>query len=181
MPAAKKKPAALKAPARKPAAKKPAAGAPDKLTGKPAPDFNLPATVTGTVSRAALKGKAYVLYFYPKDDTSGCTAEACDFRDNFLAFKKLGVTVIGVSKDSLQRHEKFSKKYALNFPLASDEKSKMCEAFGVWVKKSMYGRKYMGIERSTFLIDAKGIVRKIWRKVSVTGHVAEVAKAVKDL
>jgi peroxiredoxin Q/BCP len=175
MPAtAKKKPAPRKTSATKMAA-------PDKMIGKSAPDFDLPATKTGSVSRAGLKGKPYVLYFYPKDDTSGCTAEACDFRDNIPTFKKLGIAVIGVSKDSLQRHEKFSAKYDLNFPLASDEKSKMCEAFGVYVEKSMYGRKYMGIERSTFLIDAKGIVRNAWRKVSVTGHVAEVAKAIKEL
>jgi len=163
------------------AAKKIAANAPDPMIGKPVPKFDLPATILGQVSSAGIKGKPYVIYFYPKDDTSGCTAEACDFRDNFPAFKKLGITVLGVSKDSLQRHEKFSAKYDLNFPLASDEHSTMCAAFGVWIEKSMYGRKYMGIERSTFLIDAKGIIRAAWRKVSVTGHVAEVAKAIKDL
>jgi peroxiredoxin Q/BCP len=174
MPAtAKKKPVARKAPA-----KKTAAAAPDPMIGKPAPAFDLPATKTGRVSKASLKGKPFVLYFYPKDDTSGCTAEACDFRDNLPGFRKLGVAVIGVSKDSLQRHEKFGAKYGLNFPLASDEKDGLCEAFGVWVTKSMYGRSYKGIERSTFLIDAKGIVRAAWRKVSVTGHVAEVAKAL---
>ena len=161
--------------------KKAATPTPDKLLGKAVPDFDLPATIVDQVSRASLKGKAYVIYFYPKDDTSGCTAEACDFRDNITAFKKLGITVIGVSKDSMKRHEKFAAKYDLKFPLASDEESDMCEKFGVYVEKSMYGRKYMGIERSTFLIDAKGIVRNAWRKVSVTGHVAEVTKAIKDL
>ena len=155
--------------------------APDKMIGKPVPNFDLPATVTGEVSRADMKGKAFVVYFYPKDDTSGCTAEACAFKENIGAFKKLGVAVIGVSKDSIKSHEKFAAKYNLNFPLASDEEGKMCAAFGTWVEKSMYGRKYMGIERSTFLVDDKGVVRKVWRKVSVTGHVAEVAKAVKDL
>jgi peroxiredoxin Q/BCP len=153
----------------------------DPLIGKPVPAFELPATIVGTVSRASLKGKPYVIYFYPKDDTSGCTAEACDFRDNIAAFKKLDIAVIGVSKDSLTKHEKFSKKYDLNFPLASDEEGRVCEAFGVWIEKSMYGRKYMGILRSTFLIDAKGIIRAVWRKVSVTGHVEEVAKAIREL
>jgi thioredoxin-dependent peroxiredoxin len=174
--AKKAKPAARKAPA-----KKLTLAASDKMIGKLVPDFDLPATKTGNVSRTGLKGKPYVIYFYPKDDTSGCTAEACDFRDNIVSFKKFGITVIGVSKDSLQRHEKFSAKYDLNFPLASDEKTKMCEAFGVYVEKSMYGRKYMGIERSTFLVDGKGIIRAAWRKVSVTGHVAEVRQAIKVL
>jgi peroxiredoxin Q/BCP len=163
------------------ARKKSVETAPDKLVGKPVPDFDLPATIISKVSHASLKGKPYVIYFYPKDDTSGCTAEACDFRDNITTFKKLGITVIGVSKDSMARHEKFAKKYDLNFPLASDEESDMCKNFGVWIEKSMYGRKYMGIERSTFLVDAKGIIRKVWRKVSVTDHVAEVAKAIKEL
>jgi thioredoxin-dependent peroxiredoxin len=164
---------------RKPA--KTASPALDKMLGKPAPAFDLPATKIGKVSSKAMKGKPYVVYFYPKDDTSGCTAEACAFRDNIWAFKKLGIAVIGVSKDNMQRHEKFSAKYDLNFPLASDENTKMCESFGVWVTKSMYGRSYKGIERSTFLIDAKGSVRQVWRKVSVTGHVTEVAKAIKEL
>lgn len=185
MPAlSKKKPAAAPAPAAKKTAKKPAVAAaqkPDAMIGKPVPNFDLPATMTGSVSRAAMKGKVYVLYFYPKDDTSGCTAESCDFRDNIAAFKMLGAAVAGISKDNLKSHEKFSKKYNLNFPLISDENGTMCEAFGVWVEKSMYGRKYMGIERSTFLIDAKGVVRNVWRKVSVPGHVAEVAKAIKEL
>lgn len=163
---------------RKPA---PKTTAPDAMIGKPVPDFDLPATQTGSVSRKEMKGKAYVVYFYPKDDTSGCTAEACDFRDGIAAFKKLGAAVIGVSKDSLKSHEKFSAKYDLNFPLASDEEGRMCAAFGTWVEKSMYGRKYMGIERSTFLIDAKGVVRQVWRKVSVTGHVRDVTKALKDI
>lgn len=148
--------------------------------GSPVPDFSMAATKIGKVSRASLKGKPFVLYFYPKDDTPGCTVEACDFTSSLPAFSKLGVTVIGVSKDNLQSHEKFSKKFKLNFPLASDEKA-VCESFGTWVEKSMYGRKYMGIERSTFLVDGKGVIRAVWRKVSVPGHVEEVKKAVKDL
>jgi peroxiredoxin Q/BCP len=166
---------------RKAPIKKPAESDVDAMIGKAVPSFDMPATVIGKVSRSGLKGKPFALYFYPKDDTPGCTAEACGFRDNLSAFKKLGVTVIGVSKDSLQRHEKFSKKYGLNFPLASDENSDVSERFGVYMKKSMYGLRYMGIERSTFLVDAEGIVRAVWRKVSVTGHVEEVRKAIKDL
>ncbi len=149
--------------------------------GEKVPDFSAPATITGTVSSKSLKGKPYILYFYPKDDTSGCTAEACGFRDAIPAFKKLDIAIIGVSKDSLASHEKFAKKYDLTFPLASDAEGNMCENFGVWVKKSMYGRSYMGIERSTFLIDAKGIISAVWRKVSVPGHVEEVQKAIKKL
>lgn len=154
----------------------------DRLSaGQAVPDFSMPATLLGTVNRAALKGQPYVLYFYPKDNTSGCTTEACAFRDALPQFKKLGITVIGVSKDSLTSHEKFAKKYDLNFPLASDESGDVCSSFGVWVEKSMYGRKYMGIERSTFLIDAKGKVSAVWRKVSVTGHVEAVQKAIQEL
>jgi peroxiredoxin Q/BCP len=149
--------------------------------GSAAPAFTLPATVVGEVSVTHLKGKPFVLYFYPKDDTSGCTAEACGFRDAVPAFGKLGLTVIGVSKDNLASHEKFAKKYDLTFPLASDESGKACEAFGTWVEKSMYGRRYMGIERSTFLVDRNGVVRAVWRKVSVPGHVDEVKKAFKEL
>lgn len=183
MPAAptKKKAVSSKKPATKKPAKKAATAATDKTLGKPAPAFDMQATIAGSVGNKSLKGKPYVIYFYPKDDTSGCTAEACDFRENIGAFKKLGVTVIGVSKDDLKSHEKFAKKYNLNFPLAYDADGKACAAFGVWVEKSMYGRKYMGIERSTFLVDAKGTVRNAWRKVSVTDHVAEVAKAIKAL
>jgi len=154
----------------------------DKIAiGAPVPDFSLPATRIGTVSRASLKGKPFVFYFYPKDNTSGCTAEACDFRDNMAVLNKLGATVIGVSKDNLKSHENFAKKFGLTFPLASDEDGKVCDRFSVWIKKSMYGRSYMGIERATFLIDAKGIIRAIWHKVSVTGHVAEVKKALATL
>lgn len=149
--------------------------------GDPVPEFSMPATLAGTVSSAGMAGKPYVIYFYPKDDTSGCTAESCDFRDSIARFKALDAVVIGVSKDSIASHEKFAKKYALDFPLASDGDGAVCAAFGVWVEKSMYGRKYMGIERSTFLIDASGRIAGIWRKVSVGGHVAEVAAALEKL
>jgi peroxiredoxin Q/BCP len=151
------------------------------VVGAPAPEFSLPATIVGSVSKSGLKGKAFVLYFYPKDNTSGCTAEACDFRDNIKAFNQLDLTVIGISKDSLKSHENFARKFDLNFPLGSDEDGKVCAKFGVWIEKSMYGRKYWGIERATFLIDAKGIVRQIWHKVSVTGHIKAVAEAARAL
>ena len=151
------------------------------LVGDKVPTFKMAATQLGSVSASSLKGKTYVLYFYPKDDTSGCTTEACGFRDAMPGFDKLGVTVIGVSKDSIVSHEKFSKKHELNFPLGSDEDGSVCESFGVWVQKSMYGRSYMGIERSTFLIDAKGIIRAVWRKVSVTGHVDSVRESIDAL
>ncbi len=149
--------------------------------GTPIPAFSLPATLIGTADSAKLKGKPFVLYFYPKDDTSGCTIEACAFRDALPDFAKLGITVVGVSKDSLESHEKFAKKHGLTFPLASDKEGDLCDKLGVWKQKSMYGRVYMGIERSTFLVDAKGIIRAAWRKVSVSGHVEAVQKAVAEL
>jgi peroxiredoxin Q/BCP len=149
--------------------------------GSAVPDFTMPATMAGKVSLAALKGKPFVLYFYPKDDTSGCTAQACEFRNTLSVFNNLGAEVIGVSKDTMESHEKFSRKYNLTFPLASDETSGICEKFGTWVQKSMYGRSYMGIERSTFVIDSKGVIRAVWRKVSVPGHIDEVKKAVEAL
>ncbi len=149
--------------------------------GNKAPDFTLPTDGGGTVKLSSYKGQPVVLYFYPKDDTSGCTKEACDFRDNLTAFKRLKVQVIGVSKDSIKKHDKFKEKYELNFPLASDEDGKVCDKYGVWVEKSMYGRKYMGIERATYLIDAEGKIAHIWRKVSVTDHVEDVLKVFKEL
>ena len=149
--------------------------------GGRAPAFTMKTDGGGKISLSELKGKNVVLYFYPKDDTSGCTAEACGFRDKLPAFKKLGAIVIGVSRDSVESHDKFKKKHDLNFTLGSDDTGKVTEAYGVWVEKSMYGKKYMGIERATFLIDGKGVVRQIWRKVKVTGHVEEVAKAIKQL
>jgi len=149
--------------------------------GDKAPDFTLPADGGGTVSLKALKGKPVVLYFYPKDDTSGCTAEACAFRDALPDFSKIKAKIVGVSRDSIASHDKFKAKFDLPFPLASDADGEICEAYGVWVEKSMYGRKYMGIERATFLIDAKGIVRQLWRKVKVPGHAEEVLRAVEAL
>lgn len=150
--------------------------------GSPAPDFTLPTDGGGSVTLSALKGKPVVLYFYPKDDTTGCTAQACGFRDQLPDFSGVGATIIGISKDSVASHDKFKAKYSLPFTLASDsDATDVCGAFGTWVEKSMYGRKYMGIERATFLIDKDGVVRQIWRKVKVAGHVAEVLTAVKGL
>jgi peroxiredoxin Q/BCP len=149
--------------------------------GDKAPDFTLPADGGGTVSLKALRGEPVVLYFYPKDDTSGCTAEACAFRDAIADFSKVKAKIVGVSRDSVASHDKFKKKFKLSFPLASDEDGKVCQAYGVWVEKSMYGNKYMGIERSTFLIDAKGVIRQAWRKVKVPGHTEAVLEAVRAL
>ena len=149
--------------------------------GDKAPNFTLPTDGGGKVSLKDFKGKPVVLYFYPKDDTSGCTAEACAFCNQLPDFSKLKTAVIGVSRDSAASHDKFKTKYELPFPLASDADGKVCEAYGTWVEKSMYGRKYMGIERATFLIDGKGVIRHIWRKVKVTGHAAEVLEAVAAL
>ncbi len=149
--------------------------------GDKAPDFTLPTDGSGKVTLSKLKGKKVILYFYPKDDTSGCTAEACGFRDNLPKFGRTDATVIGISRDSVASHDRFKKKYELPFILGSDEDGKVCEAYGTWVEKSMYGRKYMGIERATFLIDAKGVVRNVWRKVKVAGHVDEVLAAAKAI
>jgi len=149
--------------------------------GDKAPGFALPADGGGEISLKDFKGKTVVLYFYPKDDTSGCTAEACAFRDALPDFSKVAAQIIGVSRDPVKSHDKFKAKYDLPFPLASDEDGKTCEAYGVWVEKSMYGRKYMGIERSTFVIDGEGVIRNAWRKVKVPGHADEVLEAVKAL
>ena len=149
--------------------------------GDRAPGFNMPTDGGGKASLASLAGKTVVLYFYPKDDTSGCTKEACDFRDNQPDFRGIGATVIGVSRDSVVSHDEFKKKRDLPFVLASDADGKASEAYGTWVEKSTYGRKYMGMERATFLIDGKGVIRGIWRKVKVPGHVGEVLAAAKDL
>lgn len=148
--------------------------------GTAAPAFTMPTDSSGEISLAALQGKKVVLYFYPKDDTSGCTKEACAFRDSLPDFTGVDAVVIGVSKDSVASHDKFKKKYGLTFPIASDA-SGVCEAYGVWVEKSMYGKKYMGIERTTFLIDATGKIAKVWNKVKVDGHAAEVLAAAKAL
>lgn len=149
--------------------------------GDKAPAFKLAADGGKTVSLKDFAGKPLVLYFYPKDDTSGCTKEAIDFSGAAAQFKKLGVAVVGVSKDSVASHDKFKKKHALSIALGSDPEGEMIESYGSWVEKSMYGRKYMGIDRSTFLIDGKGRVVKIWRKVRVPGHVEEVLAAAKSL
>lgn len=149
--------------------------------GSPAPDFTMPTDGGGSVTLSALKGKPVILYFYPKDDTSGCTKEACGFRDQFPDFGGIDAVVIGVSKDSVASHDKFKAKYELPFTLASDKDSGVAEAYGVWVEKSMYGRKYMGLDRATFLIDREGVVREVWRKVKVPGHVETVLKAAKAL
>ena len=149
--------------------------------GDKAPSFSLPTDGGGKVSLAGLKGKTIVLYFYPKDDTSGCTAEAIQFTGAAKAFQSAGVTIVGVSKDSVVSHDKFKAKHKLAFPLAADEDTEVAQAYGVWVEKSMYGRRYMGMERATFLIDGKGTIRQVWRKVKVPGHAAEVLAAAKEL
>lgn len=146
-----------------------------------APDFTLPATGGKDISLKGLKGKNVVLYFYPKDDTPGCTQESCDFRDNMGRLTKADAVVIGASRDDVKSHEKFKKKFEMPFDLVSDEDGTLCADYGVWVEKSMYGKKYMGIERSTFLIDGNGVIRAIWRKVKVDGHVDEVLTALESL
>jgi len=149
--------------------------------GHSAPDFTLPRDGGGDVTLSGLRPKAVVLYFYPKDDTSGCTAEAKAFTEHGAAFEAAGAVVLGVSKDSVKSHDKFVSKYGLGVILASDEGSDVCESYGVWAEKSMYGKKYMGIERSTFLIDGAGQIRNVWRKVKVPGHAEEVLAAVRAL
>ena len=147
--------------------------------GSKAPDFTASSDSASTVALSSFLGKNVVLYFYPKDDTSGCTAEACDFRDNMERLTSAGAIVLGVSPDSPKSHDKFKAKYDLNYSLVSDESHEICESYGVWVEKSMYGRKYMGVERSTFLINPDGVIAHEWRKVKVSGHVDEVMKALK--
>jgi peroxiredoxin Q/BCP len=138
-------------------------------------------TDEGTFDLGKHKGKPVVVYFYPKDMTSGCTKEACDFRDRRKAYHELGAVVVGVSRDSVERHAKFREKEGLDFPLVSDEDGTITEAWGVWREKSNYGRKYMGIARATFLVDAKGKIARIWDPVRVPGHVDKVLEAVKEL
>ena len=149
--------------------------------GDAAPDFEMPASNGRTVSKQALSGKPFVLYFYPKADTPGCTKEACAFQEALPQLGHIGIDVIGVSPDKMKPIEKFAEKYNLTFPLASDEAHAVAEKYGTWIEKSMYGRKYMGIERSTFLIDKSGNIAKAWRKVSVTGHAADVMKAAAEV
>ncbi|MEM1078731.1 MAG: thioredoxin-dependent thiol peroxidase [Pseudomonadota bacterium] len=150
-------------------------------TGQTAPDFTLPRDGGDMLTLSAQKPQKVVLYFYPKDDTPGCTKEAIGFSEHLDAFTAAGATVIGVSKDSVKKHDKFRYKHSLTVALVSDEEGTVCEDWGTWVEKKMYGKTYMGIERATFLIDGEGVVRNIWRKVKVPGHVEEVLEAVKAL
>jgi len=150
-------------------------------TGDRAPDFNLPADGGRRISLSGLRGKSVVLYFYPKDNTSGCTAEALAFSKDAKAFAEAGAVVVGISKDSPAWHDKFKSKYDLAIDLVADEETKTAQDYGVWIEKSMYGRRYMGMDRATFLIDGRGAIRQIWRKVKVPGHSAEVLKAVRAL
>ena len=149
--------------------------------GHPAPDFTLPRDGGGTLTLSALRPKHVVLYFYPKDDTPGCTKQAIAFTEHAEAFDAAGAVVIGISKDSVAKHDKFINKHALNVDLVSDADSDTCERYGTWVEKNMYGKKYMGIERATFLIAADGTIAQIWRKVKVPGHVEEVLEATRAL
>jgi len=149
--------------------------------GDRAPNFRLATDEGDGVSRAALKGKPFVLYFYPKDDTAGCTKEALDFSAAAAKFAKLGIAVIGISKDSVASHEKFRRKHKLKITLASDPDIKTAQDWGVWIEKSLYGRKYMGMERATFLVDAKGVIAQAWHKVKVPGHVEAVLAAARAL
>ena len=149
--------------------------------GSKAPDFDLPTDEGGSVRLSGLKGKTVVVYFYPKDDTAGCTKEALDFSAAKKSFERAGAVVVGISKDSVAKHAKFRDKHGLPVQLASDEAGEAIKAYGSWVEKSLYGRKYMGIDRSTFLIDPSGKIRRIWRKVRTPGHAEEVLKEAKAL
>jgi thioredoxin-dependent peroxiredoxin len=148
--------------------------------GSKAPDFTAETDSGETISLKDFRGKKVVLYFYPKDDTTGCTKEACDFRDNFARLKRAGAIVLGVSPDPVKKHVKFKEKYDLPFTLVSDPDKVICGLYDVWKEKSMYERKYMGVERSTFVIDEHGKITAIWRKVKVPGHVEEVMEALKS-
>ena len=149
--------------------------------GDKAPDFTLPADDGGEASLSALRGRTVVLYFYPRDDTPGCTREALGFTEKIGDFEAAGAAVIGVSKDTVAKHAKFRDKHGLKVTLASDADGDVCQRYGVWVEKNMYGRKSMGVERSTFLIDGEGVIQRVWRKVKVPGHVDEVLEAVGSL
>ncbi len=146
--------------------------------GERAPDFKLQTVGGNEVHLSDLKGKKVVLYFYPKDDTSGCTKEACSFQENLSALKRKGAVLLGVSADSVESHAKFANKYDLSFPLLSDPSKEVCKAYGVWKEKSLYGRRYMGIERTTFVIDEKGMIQRVFPKVKVEGHTKEVLAAL---
>jgi peroxiredoxin Q/BCP len=149
--------------------------------GAPAPEFSMPASGGRTASLAELKGNPFLLYFYPKADTPGCTKQACGIEEALPALGKIGLVVIGVSPDPMKPIEKFAQKFNLTFPLASDEDHKVAEAYGVWVEKSMYGKTYMGMERSSFLVAADGRIAKVWRKVKPEAHAAQVLEAAKEL
>ena len=154
---------------------------PTPQTGTKAPDFKLPASNGQTISLKDLKSKNVVIYFYPKDETPGCTVEACGFRDSIKEIEKQNAVVLGVSPDNLKSHDKFSQKFKLSFPLLADENKKMATDYGVWVEKSMYGRKYMGVARTTFIIDKVGKIAKVFEKVTPKGHDQEVLEALKAL
>ncbi len=149
--------------------------------GMPAPSFSMPASGGREVSLQGLQGQPFLLYFYPKADTPGCTTQACGVQEALPQLGRLGLTIIGVSPDPMKPIEKFAAKFNLTFPLASDADHKVAEAYGVWVEKSMYGKKYMGMERSSFLVGADGVIRKIWRKVKPEAHAAQVLEAAKAL
>jgi peroxiredoxin Q/BCP len=153
----------------------------DLDVGDPAPDFELPRDGGGSISLEALRGKPVVLYFYPQDDTTSCTAEAIAFSQLLPEFEKAGAAVIGLSPDSARKHDKFKAKHRLAVDLAADEGRRAIEAYGLWVEKQMYGRRYMGVERATFLIDRDGRIARIWRKVRVKGHAEAVLEAVRTL
>lgn len=153
----------------------------DLSVGDIAPDFTLPRDGGDTVTLSALRGGPVVLYFYPRDDTPGCTKEAIGFSEQLHAFTAAGATILGVSRDTVAKHDKFRDKHDLKVGLISDEDTTLCEAYGVWVEKNMYGKKSMGIERATYLIDSEGKIAQIWRKVKVPGHVDAVLAAVQDL
>ena len=150
--------------------------------GKAAPAFDLPAFPTGRIKLSQFKGKQnVVLYFYPRDNTPGCTTEACDFRDNLAQFESADTAVLGVSTDSVESHQKFADKFSLPFSLLSDADHAVSEKYGVWIEKSNYGKKYMGLQRATFLINKEGKIAAAWPRVKVAGHVAEVAQALAEL
>ncbi|MBL0941278.1 MAG: thioredoxin-dependent thiol peroxidase [Alphaproteobacteria bacterium] len=149
--------------------------------GNPAPHFILPSDGNSTINLSNFLGKKIILYFYPKDDTPGCTREACNFRDYAFDFEALNAIIFGVSKDTVKSHDKFKAKYNLPFHLLSDENTKVCQTYGVWTEKSLYGKKYMGIERTTFLIDIHGIIRHKWQNVKIDQHVEQVLEAARSL
>ncbi len=153
----------------------------DSLIGQKLPDFDLPTDGGGNATNADFAGRALVLYLYPKDDTSGCTKESLGFAEHYDDFKAAGAEIVGLSKDGVKSHDKFKTKYGFPFTLLADEETVLIAALGAWVEKSMYGKKYMGTDRSTFIVDADGVVQKAWRKVKVPGHVDEVLEAVKTM